>query len=55
MIYILRGLYYEYKVRAYEKKIMLIQTARNSLKAKQARATLAREKYADKVQAHRRK
>lgn len=45
MGYILKGLYYEYKIRAYEKGIMAIQRGRDKLKAKQARATASMEKY----------
>lgn len=55
MFYILKGLYYEYKVRAYEKEIIKTQAARDKLKAKQARATTVRESYSDKIAAHKAK
>jgi hypothetical protein len=53
MLYILKGLYFEYKVRAYEKGIMALQRGRDSLKAKQAKATVRREAYVTKLQSHK--
>ena len=55
MFYILKGLYYEYKFRAYEKVIIKLQCARDKLKAKQGKATVSREKYSDKLAAHKAK
>ena len=53
MGYILKGLYYEYKIRAYEKGIMAIQRGRDKLKAKQAKATTSMEKYTELARVHK--
>ena len=53
MFYILKGLYIEHKVRAYEKAIMALQVSRSKLKAKQLKATKSREKYVVKAAQHK--
>lgn len=53
MSYILKGLYYEWKIKAYEKAIISLQIAREKLKLKQTKATGSREKYQQLLNEHK--
>lgn len=52
MFYIIKGLYFNYKVRAYNKAIIAMTAARAKLKAKQAKCTASYEKYQAKLANH---
>ena len=49
----LRGLFYIYKVKAYEKLIIKITKARSSLRRKQVKYTLKSEEYRAKLAKHK--
>jgi hypothetical protein len=52
-MYVLKGLFYEYKIKAYQKVIRAIQVARDKMKAKQAKATVGLEKYISLSKEHK--
>lgn len=52
-MYILKGLYLEYKVKAYDKAIIGATKTREKLKAKQAKMTESYEKYVKALKDHR--
>ena len=49
MFYIIKGLYYEYKVRTYTKAIIAMTSARQKIKAKQAKFTERQEHYRNMI------
>ncbi len=49
----LRGLWYIYKVKAYEKLIIKMTRLRASLRRKQAKYTLKQEEYRAKLDKHK--
>lgn len=52
-MYVLKGLYLEYKVKAYEKSIRSLMKARDKLKERQAKMTKSYESYVIKLKEHR--
>lgn len=53
LVYVIKGLYLDYKVKAYEAKIKACTKARTKLKQRQRKASKKYEEYVAKREAHR--